>query len=262
MADERVELLGKVAVVTGATRGIGKAAAASLGRRGARLVLVGRSTADTPNRVLPGTLEETEAELRARDVEAIRVRADISRAEDVGRVIDETLKHYGRCDVLVNNAALSYVGKFLDVPVRRWNAVVGVNLLGPVMLCHALLPGMVERGYGRIINVSSAAASAAGGSEGIPQLPYGSTKAALERLTVGLADQCSETGVAINAIRPGLVLTESVTYFAPQLEKEGRGRQPDALGEAIAALAEQPATLTGKVLEPEDLIELGVLSPT
>lgn len=254
-----MQMKGKVALVTGATRGIGKAIAVALGRRGARLVLVGRSTAETPNRVLPGTLEETEAELRAEDIEAIRVRADVSRPEDVQRVVEETLEHYGQCDVLINNAALSYVGKFLDVPVRRWSAVVGVNLIGPVMLCHALLPGMVERGDGRIVNISSGAASASGGGEGVPQLPYGSTKAALERFTVGLAEQVSGTGVAVNAVRPGLVLTEAVTYSAPQLVEEGRGFQPRDTGEAIAGLAEQPATLTGRVLDPEDLIELGVL---
>ncbi len=129
--------------------------------------------------------------------------------------------------------------------------------MGPVMLSHAVLPGMIERGYGRIVNISSGAAAIEHNGEDYPQLTYGATKAALERMSVGLGRQFAGTGVAVNVLRPGTVFTEALQLNVPHLEHAPGVRKPDALGEGVAWLVEQPADFTARLLEPEDLVALG-----
>ncbi|MGE0384676.1 MAG: SDR family NAD(P)-dependent oxidoreductase [Gammaproteobacteria bacterium] len=252
-----MSLEGQVAVITGATRGIGKDIARSLAKRGAHLVLCGRSTNDNPNRAgLPGTLEGIEAELRAAGTEVIVVAADLARAEDLQKVVDATMSRFGRCDLLVNNAAVSFLGPFLEVPVRRWQPVIAVNLMATVTLCHAFLPGMLERGSGRIINMSSGAADTKVKQE-VTQLPYSASKAAIEAVTFSLAHQFAPH-VAVNCTRPQ-VLTEAVTYSAPQLLGRPDWAQPDDYGEAMAWLAQQPLDFTCHCLDNEALMKLGAL---
>jgi NAD(P)-dependent dehydrogenase (short-subunit alcohol dehydrogenase family) len=256
------ELAGRVCVITGATRGIGKAVAVSFARRGAHLVLAGRSTEESPNRGgLPGTLESVAAELRALDAHVTTVAADLSRPDDVQRVADATAERHGRCDVLVNNAAVSFLGTFLEVAPRRWQPVLAVNLLAPVSLIHAFLPGMIERGDGRIVNVSSGAADTRRPG-GVQQLPYSASKAGLDALSYGLANQLAGTGVAVNILAPS-VFTEAVSFSVtdPELLSDMRARMtsPEAYGEAVAWVAEQPPEFTGHYLANQDLIDLGVL---
>jgi NAD(P)-dependent dehydrogenase (short-subunit alcohol dehydrogenase family) len=210
------DLRDRVVVVTGATRGIGRATALAFAREGCRVVVIGRSTNERPNRALPGTLEEVEAEVRTLGADVLPIAADVSVEDDARRIVDHTLDRFGRCDVLVNNAAVSFLGGFLDVPVSRWRAAVGVNLLGPVMLAHGFLPGMLARNDGSIVNVGSIAAHTEAGARS--QLPYATTKYALERFTTGLAAQTETSGVTVNAIRiDEVVATEAVGLHMPEL---------------------------------------------
>ena len=248
---------GKVAIVTGAARGIGREIALSLGRRGAAVTLVARSTNEQPNKFLPGTLENTAEKVAIGGARSLVVRADVSNQDDVDRVVAATREAFGEVDILVNNAAAGVPGAFLDVAPKRWASAIGVNIMGPVMLSHAVLPGMVERGYGRIVNISSGAAAIEHNGEDYPQLTYGSTKAALERMSVGLGRQFTGTGVSVNVLRPGTVFTEALMLNVPHLENAPGVRKPDALGEGVAWLVEQPADFTARLLEPEDLVALG-----
>jgi NAD(P)-dependent dehydrogenase (short-subunit alcohol dehydrogenase family) len=132
------------------------------------------------------------------------------------------------------------------------------------MLIEAFLPGMIERGSGCIVNFSSDAADThvrRASGEGVPQLPYSATKAAIETLTFGLAQQVAGTGVAVNCVRP-VVATEAVTFSAPQLLDDPTMRwvRPEDYGEAIVRLVEQPADFTGNLLTNDDLTALGVLA--
>jgi NAD(P)-dependent dehydrogenase (short-subunit alcohol dehydrogenase family) len=255
LAGVSADLAGQVAVVTGAARGLGREMALALGRSGARVVLVGRSTAAAPNRVLPGTLDEVEHELEAIGGHGLVVPADVSTPEGVERVATATQEHFGRCDLLVNNAAVSFIGPFLDVPVSKWRAAIGVNLLAPVMLAHALLPAMLDQGSGRILNIGSGAAT----SDGVLQLPYGVTKLALERLTTGLAHQLTGTGVGVNCIRVDEVVpTEAVSRAAPELAGGARSTPQDFAQAALWVLA-RPGWFTGLVLTMEQLRDLGAL---
>jgi NAD(P)-dependent dehydrogenase (short-subunit alcohol dehydrogenase family) len=257
-------LAGRVAVVTGATRGIGRATARSLGRRGAQLVLVGRSTAERPNRVLPGTLEEAGEEFRADGLEAITVAADLGSPEDTERILEATLGSFGRCDVLVNNAAFMPSGPILKMPWRRWQSVLRINAVAALQLIQGFVPGMLEREWGRVLNVSS------GASTGAPAdlFMYGSSKTLVDRLTIDLHAEAGGSGVAFNAVRVGAVATEQWHYSNSSgiLDRQGTGRDgavfdPAAVGEAFAWLIEQPGDWSGQVLTFEDLIERGALQP-
>jgi NAD(P)-dependent dehydrogenase (short-subunit alcohol dehydrogenase family) len=122
------ELTDSVAVVTGATRGIGKQAAIALGRAGARLVLVGRTRAEAPNPLLPGTLDGVAAELGAAGIEARFVQADLTDADQTQEIVTSTLDWYGRCDVLVNNAAYTSNGPILEIPWSRWEKAMRAHI--------------------------------------------------------------------------------------------------------------------------------------
>lgn len=253
---------GRVAVVTGATRGIGRATAGALGRLGATVVLVGRSTAERRNRILPGTLEEAREELVGDGVEVVAVPADLGSAEDTERVVERTLAELGRCDVLVNNAAFMPSGPILEMPARRWEAVFRINAAAPLQLIQGFIPGMFERSWGRVLNVSSAAANGAA-----PDLfMYGSSKAALDRLTTDLHAEAGGRGVAFNAVQVEAVATEQWHYANQSgiLERQGTDSgdpvyDPVAVAEAFVWLIMQPGDRSGGVYSFADLIELGAL---
>lgn len=256
-------LAGRVAVVTGATRGIGRAVARSLARDGARLVLVGRSTAERPNSTLPGTLEEATDELRALGAEVHAVNADLGSEDDTERIVDETLATFGRCDVLVNNAAFMPSAPVMQTPPHRWLRILRINAVAPLQLCQRVVPGMLERGWGRILNVSS------GASVGSPPdlFAYGSSKQCLDRLTVALDAELGGRGVAVNSVQVGAVATEMHLYSATSgiLERQGTGAvgtpfDPAAVAEAFRSILRRPGDYRGNVLTFDDLVGMGVLA--
>lgn len=198
----------KTALVTGAGRGIGRAVALGLGDAGARVILLARTAAQ---------LEETRALLRERGVPAGRVSvlpADLADEEDRSRAAAAALAA-GRVDILVNNAAtVEPLGPTAAVPVAELRRTFELNVIAPAALAAAVLPGMLETGWGRIVNVSS----------GIVARPdsmvrfnaYAATKAALEAHTVNLAAELRGTGVTVNAYRPGGVDTAMQAWIRQQ----------------------------------------------
>ena len=157
-SDETFDLDGKVIVVTGATRGIGKAAALELARQGAELVIVGRSTLERPDAYQPGTLEEVVEELQALGTDALGVQADLLDPEQVANVIERTLEWRGRCDVLINNSAYTSNGPILEVAPRKWQNGFQMQVTTPLQLIQGFAPGMFERGSGRVLNIGTRAA--------------------------------------------------------------------------------------------------------
>jgi NAD(P)-dependent dehydrogenase (short-subunit alcohol dehydrogenase family) len=259
------ELDGQVVVLTGATRGIGKASAVSFARAGASLVLVGRSTQAAPNRGgLPGTLESVAAEIAELGGDVMTVAADLAKPEDVHQVVDRTNERHGRCDILMNNAAVSFVGKFVDVPARRWRVVLEVNLVAPVVLTEAFLGGMIDRGEGRIINVTSEASDPREHHE-VPQLAYAASKAGLDAMSFGLAAELEATGVSVNILAPE-VLTEAVTFSVTDADVlqqlASHMVAPEPYGDAVVWVARQPTSFTGNFLTNQALIDVGALLVT
>lgn len=251
-----------VAVVTGATRGIGRAAAAALGRVGARVVVVGRSGQDAPDPRLPGTVEEMAATLRSAGVDALPVQADLTDPDATQEIVDRTLDAYGRCDVLVNNAAYTSNGPIMQVPWRRWHTAFRVQVVAPLQLCHGFVPGMLERGEGRVLNVSSGASQALTSNLGL----YSTSKLAMERWTDYMQLEVGGKGVSFNTLRVDrIVATEGFRYV---LETQGEDMATGGQGltavmpteEAAAHLvwmASQSVAWSGNTVGFADIAALG-----
>jgi NAD(P)-dependent dehydrogenase (short-subunit alcohol dehydrogenase family) len=254
----------RTVLVTGPTRGVGRGIADAFARRGDGLVLVARSTDASPNKVgLPGTLESVSTELRALgSSEVLSITADLAHLEEVERVVQEVQAAWGTPDVLVNNAAATFIGLFLDIPVSRWKTALGLNLLAPVALIHGFLPDMLARDSGRIINITSAAARTREiASSDVPQLSYAASKAALDSFSYGLMRDLASTGIALDLVAP-VVLTESVEFHLTDARFDDLKRRMapiGAFGEAVARIADQPPEFRDHYLENHDLEALGFL---
>lgn len=205
-------LAGKVAVITGASRGIGEAIALRYAMEGARVVVSARTVEDGDH-PLPGSISSTVKRIRDAGGEAIAVRADISREADRMALIDATEAAYGPVDILVNNAAVTFYAPVVDFLEKKFRLMIEVQVWAPFQLAQRVLPSMVERRGGWILNISSHAAihpeKTLGRKGGAV---YGMCKAALERFTTGLAVEHYEDNIGVNVISPGLVATPGALH--------------------------------------------------
>lgn len=244
-----MKLKGKVAIVTGASRGIGKAIALALAKERVNVVAAARS--ETEGR-LPGTIHTTVEEIHSLGGNAIAVKTDVTREEEVDEMVRKTLDHYGHVDVLVNNAGITVPGTLMEVSVKRWDLVMGVNLRGTFACTRAVLPSMMKQRNGSIINLSSVLGTRvmSGG------IPYGVTKAAIERFTVGLAQELREYGIAVNALCPSYTDTEGLRIMAPDIDPSPL-QKVEMWGRYAVFLASQDASvITGKCLTADDIEKL------
>ena len=191
-----MRLDGKVAIVTGGSRGIGRATSIALAREGARVVVVGRNES---------TCEEVVARISASGGTAMGVRADVSSEADVAAMVSAAIERFKRIDILVNNAGVNLPYRaVVDLSLDEWNRVVATNLTGPFLCCRAVVPVMIAQRYGKIVNMSSI-----GWRRGEAwRTPYRPTKAALINFTECLAGEVKEHGIDVNAICPGAVDTD------------------------------------------------------
>ncbi|MBI2207774.1 MAG: 3-oxoacyl-ACP reductase FabG [Candidatus Rokubacteria bacterium] len=243
-------LAGRVALVTGAGRGFGAAIATALAREGADVAVNYRVSAKQA-----GGVADT---IRALGRRAVVLQADVARAEDVDRLVAGTLAELGRIDILVNNAGVMTPGPFLDVPLDRWTDMMSINVMGTMLCTRAVLPGMVERRRGRIINLSSQLARL--GSIGrMGFAVYSATKGAVESFTKAIAREFGHHGVTVNAIAPGGIETDmsrnvmTPDYRARRIEELPVHRlgSLDDVGACVVFLASDEAGyLTGQVLHP------------
>jgi NAD(P)-dependent dehydrogenase (short-subunit alcohol dehydrogenase family) len=236
-----MQLSGRVALVTGASRGIGRATALALGGRGAAVVLAARSL--DPGGRLPGSLQETARALRAAGAEALPVRCDLADPDGIAQLAETALRWRGHVDVLVNNAAFLGTATFhqLDeLSLVNWQRQLNVNVTAPLALCKALAPAMRSHGGGVIVNITSSAADMAEGD--VPGIAYGATKAALNRLTLALARDLRPAGIAVFAVDPGYVRTEVAERAAAHpgwdIDIE-TAHPPEVAASAIAELVER-----------------------
>lgn len=233
----------KVAVVTGASRGIGKAIALWYAREGASVVCTSRTTDAAPAK-LPGTNDQTVREIEAIGGRGLAVQCDVRLEEDVNRLQAATMEAFGRCDILVNNAGISFPGNSIDLPTKRWDLVMEVNVRGPYLTFKAFAPEMIRRRNGVIINVSSGAARALGAG----RLSYSVSKAALDKMTVGLAAELAPDNIACISLGLELpVLTDGFEFVNPGADTTG-WESPDIMGEAALWLATHAADYTGSVV--------------
>jgi len=246
-----MKLENKVAIVTGASRGIGKAIAIALAKEGASVVVAARTEQEGGR--LPGTIHKTADEIRALGRRALAVRTDVTKEEEVAELVRKSLQEFGAIDILINNAGIDIPGKVLDIPIKRWDLVMAVNLRGTLLCTKAVLPTMVKRMSGNIINLSSLAGTRIIASDVL----YGVSKAAIERFTLGLAEELKEYNIAVNALCPSFTDTEGFALLMPGVDRSGCQR-PEMWGRYAVFLASKDASvLTGRVLSAEELAELG-----
>jgi NAD(P)-dependent dehydrogenase (short-subunit alcohol dehydrogenase family) len=264
--DRRLD--GIVALVTGASRGIGAAVAARLAQAGAAVAVTARTASQDPDAALAGSLERTLEAVAAAGSTGFAVVADLADAEDRARIVPEVEAALGPVDVLVNNAAAALYAPIVEIPLRRRRLVFEINLHAPVDLAQAVVPGMRARRRGWIVNISSGTSRhpdpSARNVLGTTTSVYGASKAALERLTTGLAIEVQGDGIAVNAVSPvRAVRTEGAdAVLAGRLDD-----QPDVfeplwhLEEAVLHLSScEAATCTGRILTSGGLLaELGIL---
>ena len=241
-----------VAVVTGASRGIGKRLSVDLAAHGYDIVCTARSSSDSPGK-LPGTIDETASLVEEQGRKAMAVGLDVRDADAVDALAARVYSEWGRCDLLINNAAVAPPGLSLQEPLKRWTLAVDVNINGPFYFMHAFAPRMEG---GRVINISSGASLA----PMFGRASYTVTKRALEAMTECHAWELSGR-TAVNCIQLELsVWTEGYTATLGEGNYEGF-EDPVIMSDAVLWLAEQPIDYSGHVLTIAKMREMDVVRP-
>jgi 3-oxoacyl-[acyl-carrier protein] reductase len=237
---------GKVAIVTGGGRGLGKVFCLSMAEEGAKVVV-----AD----ILYQEAEQTAEEIQARDGSAISLKVDVTSEEDTLRMAEETVKQLGRIDILVNNAAMYYGitrKLFAEIPVAEWDKLMTVNLKGAFLCCRAVFPQMKKQQKGKIINMASETAFT--GSKNF--IHYVTSKGGIVSFTRALAAEVGQYGIRVNAIAPGFTDTEASRTLTADIAKYNvsltplrRLEQPqDLIGSLIFFASDESDFITGQTL--------------
>lgn len=238
-------LAGKVSVVTGANRGIGRALVTALAEAGSDLVLLVRD-ADAG--------AQTKAEVEALGVRALVVTADVTEPAQVQRAVEESVAAFGHVDVLVNNAGYCVHRPALEVTAEEWSSVMDVNVTGVWNCAQAFGRVMVEQGSGTIVNIGSISAQIVNRPQQQPG--YNASKAAVHQLTKSLAAEWAPFGVRVNALAPGYIKTEMAPVDSPEFRRHWiedapmqRYAMPNELGPSVVYLASAASSfMTGSVL--------------
>lgn len=256
-------LAGKVALVTGSSRGIGKAIAHRLAAAGATTVVNSR-TIEVRDPKLPGTMHTVTEEIRKAGGEALAVPANLLKKEEREKLVETVNRELGGVDILVNNAAILVPGSILDFSERYYDRMFELLVKAPFHLCQLILPNMMTKKSGSIVNISSIAAVH-------PQKPfnrrygaavYGMTKAAIERFTTGLAAEMFTHHISVNSLAPNKVVATPGQMYGRKFTQEmiDAAEPVEVMAEAALALVSgDPSVLTGRLAYSQDLLdELGL----
>ena len=248
------DLSGRVAIVTGTSRGLGQYMARALARAGADMVLTSRTRV---------SLQGFEAEVKALGRRVVSLELDVRKQESIERMAAEAEKAFGHFDILVNNAGCNVRKPALDVTWDDWNLILDTNLRGSFFVAQAVARRMIPRGYGRIINIGSVTSVA--GYAGLG--PYGASRGGIRQLTMSLADDWGKHGVTVNCLAPGWFRTEQnkvlyenkewVEYLCDRIPVKRPGRPEDLDAAVVFLAAEASRYVTGQTLLVDGGISTG-----
>ena len=252
--DNLLDLTGKTALVTGASRGLGESFARVLANAGADVAVTSRNI---------GALTKIQREIEAIGRKAVPVALDVRSEQSIRASVAEAESSLGRIDILVNNAGCNVRKPALDVSWEDWNLILETNLRGPFFVAQAVARGMIARGYGRIINIGSVTSVA--GYAGLG--PYGASRGGIKQLTMSLADDWGVHGITVNCLAPGWFRTEQnamlyedadwVKYLCDRIPLKRPGRPGDLDGALLFLAAECSRYVTGQTLLVDGGISTG-----
>jgi citronellol/citronellal dehydrogenase len=249
------DLSGRVAVVTGASRGIGKALALRLAREGADVVIAAKSEQSTDR--LPGSIHETADAIRALGRRALAVHTDVRDEDAIRNMVERTVAEFGRLDILVNNAGAIWTQPILQTPPKRYDLMMGVNVRATYIACYYALPHMVKQQWGHVLNMCPRLSS-----EPSPgKVAYMISKLGMARIAIGLAAEHLKDNVAANALWPRTII-ESQASINWSMADRSQWRTPEILCDAsLAIVGQQPRTSTGRQwIDEEALTELAAIT--
>ncbi len=259
MTENLFDLTGKVAVVTGASRGLGQYLGRALARAGADLVITSRSMRD---------LKQFQTEIEGLGRQVLPLELDLRDAASIRAAADPASSHFRKIDVLVNNAGCNVRKPALDVTWDDWNLVLDTNLRGSFFVAQAFARGMVERSYGRIINIGSV--TSVFGYAGIT--PYCASRGGIKQLTMSLADEWGPRGVTVNCLAPGWFRTKQnavlyenerwVEYITDRIPLKRPGQPNDLDGAVVFLASDASAYITGQTLLVDGGISTGATRST
>jgi citronellol/citronellal dehydrogenase len=238
----------RTAIITGASRGIGRAIALGLAKAGWAVVVAAKTT--TPTEKLPGTIHTVAAEIEAFGAPALAVQTDVRDEAQIEALAKQALDRFGRIDLLVNNAGALYWQPLLQTPAKRFDLVMGVNARAACLCCRAVLPAMIRQRWGHVINMSPPLDP--GMAPG--RIAYAISKLGMTLLTIGLAEEVRAHNVAVNSLWP-VTIIESQASINWGLGTPATWRKPDVLVDCVLRIvAKEPAALTGQALLDEDFL--------
>jgi NAD(P)-dependent dehydrogenase (short-subunit alcohol dehydrogenase family) len=250
------DLTGRIAIVTGTSRGLGQYMARALAKAGADLVLTSRD---------PKSLGGFEKEINDLGRKAVSLKLDVRYHDSIGDMVEEAERAFGRIDILVNNAGVNVRKPAIEVTWEDWNLILDTNLRGSFFVAQAVAKGMIARNYGRIINIGSVTSVA--GYAGLG--PYGASRGGIRQLTMSLADDWGKYGVTVNCLAPGWFKTaqnavmyedsEWVEYLCDRLPVKRPGEPHDLDGAVVFLASESSRYVTGQTLLVDGGISTGAV---
>jgi gluconate 5-dehydrogenase len=244
---ELFNLSGKVAIVTGGSRGLGLEIAEGLAEAGAAVTITGRRRQ---------WLDPAEEQLRAAGADVLAVAADVAEPEGVHRAVEATVERFGGIDILVNNAGLSWGAPSLDYPFDKWQMLIAINLTGVWLMSQAVAPHLIARGGGRIVNVSSIAGQLGIEPELQDTVAYNASKGGVDALTRDLAVKWARHNINVNAVAPGYFPTRMTDHLYKTVEAKMKalsvfdrtGARGELKGAVVFLASPAAAYITGQVL--------------